>query len=366
MSAVLLPVLQSTETSLWVPKQVLLTPDAAKWPYGRAIAERASRFGSEIIELKSNRVVLPPVAAGRSVYASAKKTLAIVAASPSARRPRPIPPSADWQFHIAQGCPAHCQYCYLAGSLTGAPVTRVYANLPEILGELEGVVGRGTITSAPDGLRRDEGTTFEVSCYTDPLGIEHLTGALQHCIEHFGSWNAPVQLRWTTKFSAVGTLLGLAHNGRTRVRISVTAPDVMARFESGTSPFPQRLMALRQLAMARYPVGLTIAPIMPVPDFRQQYTELLQNVASTLAGIDDLNLTVELITHRFTEKSKNVLLSWYPNTRLDLDEANRTVKRTRMGTTKYVYPASVMREMKAWFYDAVPEHLPMAKILYWT
>jgi spore photoproduct lyase len=45
----------------------------------------------------------------------------------------PIPPSADWQFHLAQGCPAHCQYCYLAGSLSGIPITKVYANLPQIL-----------------------------------------------------------------------------------------------------------------------------------------------------------------------------------------------------------------------------------------
>jgi hypothetical protein len=33
------------------------------------------------------------------------------------RRLQPIPPSADWRLDLAEGCPAHCQYCYLAGSL---------------------------------------------------------------------------------------------------------------------------------------------------------------------------------------------------------------------------------------------------------
>ena len=107
---------------------------------------------------------------------------------------------------LAEGCPAHCQYCYLAGSLSGPPVTRVYADLDDILGGLSAYQGRGTITSRREA-RRDEGTTFEASCYTDPLGIEHLTGSLSAAIRHFGAWSAPVSLRFTTKFAAVEPLL---------------------------------------------------------------------------------------------------------------------------------------------------------------
>ena len=49
-------------------------------------------------------------------------------APPTKLRLQPIPPSADWRFDLAEGCPAHCQYCYLAGSLQGPPVTRAYAS----------------------------------------------------------------------------------------------------------------------------------------------------------------------------------------------------------------------------------------------
>ena len=56
-------------------------------------------------------------------------------AAPGAAKLQPIPPSADWQFHLAEGCPAHCQYCYLAGSLAGPPVIRAFANLPEHPGQ---------------------------------------------------------------------------------------------------------------------------------------------------------------------------------------------------------------------------------------
>ena len=363
------------ESRLWRPRRVLITPDAYATPHGRDILERAERFGAQVIRLKSNQLrglveptpkgATPDSKAAQRAYAQAKTSLAIVMSPPSARRLQPIPPSADWQFHLAQGCPAHCQYCYLAGSLSGPPVTRVYANLPEILGNLSNYLGQGKITSVSRN-RAHEGTTFEASCYTDPLGIEHLTGALAASVRFFGQWDAPVQLRFTTKFDGVSTLLPLAHNGRTRIRFSINAASVARGFEGGTATVPQRLAALRRMAQAGYPIGLTIAPIMPVEDWRRQYGDLLREVAAAVDGLRDPDLTAELITHRFTPGSKDVLLSWYPKTTLDLDEQNRTQKRNKFGGFKYVYPKDPMREMRDWFEAAIPQILPAARILYWT
>ena len=62
-------------------------------------------------------------------------------------------------------------------------------------------------------------------------------------------------------------LLGLPHGGRTRIRASVNSASA-ARFEGGTDPVPVRLAGLGALARAGYPVGLTIAPIMPLGDWR--------------------------------------------------------------------------------------------------
>jgi spore photoproduct lyase len=343
----------------------LISPEALRWQHGQAIAERAAAFGSEIVELKANRLTGLRGGTEREEYVRAKTTLAVVVASESARRLQPIPPSADWQFHIAEGCPAHCQYCYLAGSLSGPPVTRVYANLPEILDALPKFLGAGEVTSKSSD-RREEGTTFEVSCYTDPLGIEHLTGSLSECIRYFGAWQAPAQLRWTTKFDGVDPLLHIPHERRTRVRFSVNAQSVARNFEGGTASVPARLQAMRKIAAVGYPVGLTIAPIMPVENWRSEYRELLSNVASALQDIPNLDLTVELITHRFTAGSKLVQLSWYPKTTLDLDESSRAKKTTKFGSAKFVYPKNVASEMRGWFESALADALPAARTLYWT
>ena len=351
-------------SKLWRPRRVMATPAALDWEHGRAIVERAVGLGAELVRLKANRLTGLTGEDARRAYIDAKGTLAVVVAPPTKLRLQPIPPSADWRVDLAEGCPAHCQYCYLAGSLQGPPVTRAYANLPEILGALDGFVGRGTITSGTQARGR-EGTTFEASCYTDPLGIEHLTGSLSAAIRRFGAWEADVQLRFTTKFDAVEPLLGLPHNRRTRMRVSVNAQPAL-RFEGGTASLKRRLRAMRQMALAGYRVGLTIAPIMPLEGWREAYGTLLAAAAEALEGAPDPDLTVELITHRFTPGSKEVLQGWYPGSSLDMDEATRSQKRTKFGSLKFVYTPDVMREMRAFFEEAVPRLLPQGRILYWT
>ena len=353
------------EARPWRPRRVLITPDALALPHGRLMLDRAAAQGAEVIKLQGNRITGVKGESERKSYALAKTTFAIVVSPPGQRKLNPIPPSADWQFHVAQGCPAHCQYCYLAGSLSGPPITRAYANLPEILEGLRPYAGTGKVTSRSRE-RAHEGTTFEASCYTDPLGIEHLTGALEASIRFFGEWDAPVQLRWTTKFDGVGPLLSLPHQGRTRVRFSVNAAGVSRDFEGGTSSVTQRLAALRRMALAGYPIGLTVAPIMLIPNWEQEYTALFAAVAEALRGIEHVDLTAELITHRFTPGSKEVLLGWYPKTTLDLDEQTRAEKRTKFGGFKYVYPKDPMSGMRRFFEQKLAEVLPAARILYWT
>jgi spore photoproduct lyase len=121
---------ETVRTRRWLPKQVLVTRSAAELPHTQEILRRCEQAGVDRIELlPADRLTGLSSGSEREVYARAKSTLAVVVAPPSALKPQPIPPSADWRIDLARGCPAHCQYCYLAGSLSGPPVTRVFANL---------------------------------------------------------------------------------------------------------------------------------------------------------------------------------------------------------------------------------------------
>jgi len=351
------PATQTSSFRLWMPERVLFTPAALDQPWGQKILSRLQALDLPIEELSQNRLSGLRGDSERETYQIAKRTLAVVTAPPSHFKLSPIPPSADWQFHLAEGCPAHCQYCYLAGSLQGPPVIRVFANLPQILENLATYE------------RPDSETTFEVSCYTDPLGIEHLTGSLAECIRYFGT-RSNAHLRWVSKFDAVDQLLDLPHNGHTRCRVSINAAPVSGKFEGGTASVSSRLQALRHLALPRnqgggsYPVGIVIAPIMLIDDWELHYTRLFDEISATL----DFNcdLTFELISHRFTPKSKEVLQTWYPHSKLDMEEDNRSIKRNKFGGTKYVYDTDNMKALRRFFEREIARRFPDARILYWT
>jgi spore photoproduct lyase len=344
------------KTSLWLPDRVLFTPAALEEPWGQKILSRVQSLNLPVEELPRNRLTGLRGETERETYGIAKRTLAIVTAPPSSFKLSPIPPSADWQFHLAEGCPAHCQYCYLAGSLQGPPVIRAFANLPEILQNLAAY-------EAPSP------TSFEVSCYTDPLGIEHLTGSLAECIRYFGT-REQGRLRWVSKFDDVEDLLDLPHSNHTRCRMSVNAAPISDRLEGGTAAVADRLQALRRLALPReqggggYPVGLVIAPIMPIEDWQMHYGSLFSQIREAIDF--ECDLTFELISHRFTPGSKNVLQAWYPNSKLDMDESNRIIKRNKFGGMKYVYDGDTMKTLRKFFEQQIQTHFPQAKVLYWT
>lgn len=347
----------ASNSRLWLPKRVVFTPEALDEPFGQQILNRVKQYDLPVEIMKNNRITGLRGETEKETYKIAKNTLAIVNAPPSAFKLRPIPPSADFQFHLAEGCPAHCQYCYLAGSLQGPPAIRVFANLPLIL--------QNTLRyKSPKPT-----TSFEASCYTDPLSIEHLTGSLQETIKFFGE-QPNAHLRFVTKFHTVDPLLNIEHNGHTRWRISLNAAPVSRRLEGGTSSLPDRINALRKLAQPKelgggnYPIGVVLAPIMAIPNWEQEYRVMLDELKNNLNFTTDL--TFELITHRFTPGSKEVLLGWYPNTSLEMDEAQRAVKRNKFGGTKYVYPADSMMAMKMFFYKEIKQRFPEAQILYWT
>lgn len=347
-----MPTSVSPSGRLWKPKQAIFTPAALDEEHGQEILRRVEANGIEVVRAKTNRITGLRGEDERATYRTAKRTLAVATAPASALNFQPIPPSADYQFHLAEGCPGHCQYCYLAGSLSGPPVVRAFANLPTILDRVQHYAGRSSTTAS-----------FECSCYTDPLAIEHLTGSLSRAIEHVGTVDN-AHLRWTTKYDAVEPLLDLEHNGRTRIRFSVNAAPIADQFEGGTAKLPQRLVAAEKVAKAGYPLGFTIAPIMPLDDWREHYSQLLDDLTPAAEATHDL--TFELITHRFTPGSKEVLLGWYPKTNLEMDEASRTVKMNKFGGRKYVYPKPTMVEMRTWFEAELARRFPQGKVLYWT
>ena len=333
-------------------KRVIFEPQALNYPLGRKLYERFHEESVEVLMTPShNRVTCIPGKTARESFLEAKRTLVV-----GVRRSRDLQtcrPSAHYQLPLVTSCPARCEYCYLFTHFGRKPYQRIYVNVAEILDLAQDYINR-----------RNPGVTiFEAAATSDPLPVEKYTGSLAAAIEFMGS--QPLgRLRVVTKFTDVDGLLNLDHRGHTRFRFSINAENIIKRFEHGTPPLEQRLAAALKMARAGYLIGFLIAPIFYVDGWQQQYRHLLQVVARQplLTGLSDL--TLELITHRFTKRAKTSIETLFPNTKLPLDEGERIFRYGQFGYGKYVYPVEVRTAMETFFKEMIASYLPKAKVEY--
>lgn len=337
----------------FVPELVYFEPDALSYPKGKRIHEWAVQQGLPVrMTTSHNRITDLPGESELEKYRIAKRTL--VVGLRKTLKFDTSKPSAEYAIPIATGCMAHCHYCYLQTTLGAKPYVRVYVNTEEIMDAARGYIAE----------RAPQITRFEAACTSDPVGLEPISGSLAELIEFMADQELG-RLRFVTKFHHVDSLLGLRHNGHTRIRFSVNAHYVIKNFEPATSSFEQRIEAAGKVARAGYPIGFLIAPIIWHDGWEEGYAELLDRLAKALpSGVPDL--TFELIQHRFTKTAKNTIEKRYPKTKLEMDIEKRKYKWGRWGQGKYVYPDEQADALRMFISERIFDRFPQATIDYFT
>ncbi len=339
----------------YMPERVFFIDNALDYPLGKKLYAYFTELGISVQKTTIQKVSRSiPGSNEKEKYAASKKSLVV--------RPKKslsfdvCKPSSDYEFPLMTNCPGSCEYCYLQTTQGSKPYLTVYVNIDEIFDSIKKHIEKNN----------NELTTFEVASTGDPLSLEHITGSLARTIEFFGTLEKG-RLRLVTKFDMVDTLLCLKHNGHTRFRVSVNSRYVIKNFEHNTGSFDERITAASKISQAGYPTGFIVAPIMIYENWRNEYLELFdnlkQNVDITRSGQP---VTFELIQHRFTPVAKKYILQRYPNTKLDMDEAGRSVKWGKYGRFKYVYPKDTAQDMKGYISELISKRFPDAVIEYFT
>lgn len=207
-------------------------------------------------------------------------------------------------------------------------------------------------------------TTIESGSITDSIALEHLTGNLKRCIEFFSN-NENGRLRVITKYDNVDSFLDIKHNNHTKFRFSINTKYIIGKFEHNTSSFDERIEAARKIAKAGYPIGFIVAPIMIYDNWKSDYKELIDKLKSRLGDYKE-TITFELIQHRFTATAKELILTRFPKTKLDLNEENRQLKWGPYGKFKYVYPKEESNEIKEYISDLILDSFSNSVIEYFT
>lgn len=262
-------------------------------------------------------------------------------------------PSAHYQLPLVSGCPGHCQYCYLSTNLGKDPYVRVYVNVEEILAKTDEYIKQN----------QPEKTIFEGAATSDPLPVEPWTGSLARAIKFF-SQQEYGRFRFVTKFTVVDPLLNINHNGNTEFRFSLNSRYPITKFEKGTPSLDKRLKAAVKVIKAGYKTGFLIAPIFIYDNWQLEYRELIKLIAATTGA--DADIFLELITHRFTSRAKEIISNAYPDNKLPMIEDERKFKYGQFGYGKYVYPPAKMQEIEDFMQEIISRYLPRAEIKYFV
>ncbi|QZY54549.1 spore photoproduct lyase [Crassaminicella profunda] len=334
---------------LFIPDIAYINPKSLNYNVGKTAKEYLEKLHVPTID--SRKVEINGACPSEN-YAKAKKTIYLTVNAQ--KKLRPCKPSADYQFALSSSCPGHCEYCYLQTTQGEKPFMKVFVNIEEILQVIQNHIDKNLPNI----------TTFESGSITDPIALEHLTGNLKRCIEFFGK-SQKGRLRVITKYNNVDSFLDIHHHQHTKFRFSINTKYVINNFEHHTASFEERIAASRKIAQAGYPIGFIIAPIMIYDGWKSEYEELLSHLKSQLKDYHE-EITFELIQHRFTATAKELILTRFPKTKLDMNEETRQLKWGPYGKFKYVYPKEKSTEIKKYITELIHSNFEKALIEYFT
>lgn len=256
---------------------------------------------------------------------------------------------SDWLVpYTSSGCRAMCLYCYLVCNYNKCAYLRLFVNREQMLGRL---LKKDAEAPVPQ--------TFEIGSNSDLLLENTITDNLPYTIERF-SHEGRGSLTFPTKFSMVNPLLNLEHKGKTIFRMSVNPQEIIRRIELGTSPLPERIHALNDMAQAGYPVGLLIAPVILLPGWKHLYGELIGQLADELSIKVTQKGFIEIIlmTYSFVQNAINT--EAFPNAVQLFDRDTMTGR----GRGKYCYRNDIRAEVESFLREKLSRQLGTMPILY--
>ena len=173
----------------------------------------------------------------------------------------------------AYGCPFDCAWCYLKGTFRfrpegTKPVVKDYEKIElhtrRFLSELTTpeILNTGEIADSLMG----EGLSQPFSKFIIPMFEEQN----RH------------KVLFLTKSDNVKHLFEINPHNQVIMSFSLNADEVAKRWERGAPSVDRRIEAGRKLSQAGYEVRVRIDPIVPVPDWKLQYTNLIAQIFKSL------------------------------------------------------------------------------------
>ncbi len=249
----------------------------------------------------------------------------------------------------SSGCTAMCLYCYLVCNYNKCSYLRLFVNREQMMDRL---IKQANSANQP--------LCYEIGSNSDMILENTITGNLPWIIDEFVKRAHQGTITFPTKFDMVDSLLDLRHEKRVIFRMSLNPQEIITNVEIGTAALKNRITALNKMADAGYPIGVLIAPIIMVDNWKDLYLELLDVLWEEFSPKVKEQVIFEVIFMTYSFVQHKI------NTEAFGEEADLYDKSmmTGRGMGKYHYRKEPRVEGELFLRDEIERRFGTGKILY--
>ena len=250
--------------------------------------------------------------------------------------------------YTSSGCTAMCMYCYLVCNYNKCAYLRLFVNREQMLEKI-----------IKTSEKSEKKLTFEIGSNSDLVLENTITGNLRWTIENFANTNKGM-LTFPTKFDMVDDILDLNHNGKITIRMSVNPEEIINKVEFGTSRLKGRIEAINKLKEAGYKIGILIAPVIMVENWKDLYLELIQRLSNELSDKVKKDVFFEIIFMTYSFVHTKINEEAFPNA---INLYNKELMTGR-GKGKYMYKNNLREDGENFFRENMKKYFPNNEIMY--
>lgn len=250
--------------------------------------------------------------------------------------------------YTSSGCTAACMYCYLVCNYNKCAYLRLFVNREQMLDKI--------IKTAE---KSEKELTFEIGSNSDLILENTITNNLVWTIENFKK-SKKGYLTFPTKFDMVDPILNLDHKGKVIVRMSVNPEEIINRVEFGTSRLKGRIEAINKLKEAGYKIGILIAPVIMVENWKEKYLELIKILNENLTEKVKKDVFFEIIFMTYSYVHTKINEEAFPNA-INLYDKEKMMVR---GRGKYRYKNELVEDGKEYLKAQMEKYFPNNEIMY--
>ena len=252
--------------------------------------------------------------------------------------------------YTSSGCIAMCLYCYLVCNYNKCAYLRIFVNREEMLNKIIKVANES-----------EEELVFEIGSNSDLILENSITNNLRWTIENFRKAEKGY-ITFPTKFDMVDDILDVNGKERVIIRMSVNPKEIIQKVEMGTSSLENRVMAINKLADAGYKVGLLIAPVIFVDNWKELYKKLVMYLKENLSDKVKESTFFEVIFMTYSYVHRKINEEAFPSA-IDLYSKDLMTGR---GKGKYTYKQEQRKLGEQYIGELLKEYFPENKIVYFS